>query len=70
LVFVELQVGLFVFAAAVFKRRAMSAHAILWHSALAAVLATLVRQAPGKEFAHAIVQMDGGSHGGGKVYNG
>ena len=70
LVFVELYVGLFVLAAAVFERRRMPAHAVLWHSALTAVLAILVRQAPGEEFAHAVMQMDGGSHGGGKIDDG
>jgi hypothetical protein len=70
LVFVELYVGLFVLAAAVFVGCAMSAHAALGHPALAAVFAVFIREAPGKEFAHAVVQMDGGPHGGGKVNDG
>ena len=70
LIFVELYVGMFVLAAAVFERPALPIHTILWHSALAAVLAILVRQAPGEEFAHAVMQMDSGSHGGGQVDDG
>jgi hypothetical protein len=46
----------------------MTACAILRHSALTATPAVLIHQAPGKEFAHTIVQVYGGPHGGGQIY--
>jgi hypothetical protein len=68
LIFVQLKVGVTVFAAAVFERHTMTACAILWHTALTANFAVFIYQAPGKEFAHAIVQVDGGPHGGGQIH--
>ena|SRR5258708_4787926 len=67
LIFVELEVGVFVFAAAVFQGHAMTVCAAFGHTALAAVLAVFIGEAPGEEFAHAIVQTDSDPHGGGKV---
>jgi hypothetical protein len=60
--------GFTVFAAGIFERHTMAAHFAFKHAALAAILAVFIYQAPGKEFAHAIMQMDGGPHGGGQVH--
>jgi hypothetical protein len=38
----------------------MPAHAALGHTALAAIFTVFVNQAPGEEFAHAVVQMNRG----------
>jgi hypothetical protein len=46
----------------------MATHFAFRHAALAAILAVIIHQAPGKEFAHAVVQVDGSSHGGGQVH--
>ena len=67
LVLVELYDGLRVLAAAFFHRPEMAVCISFAHSALPAILIILVDQAPGKELAHAVMQMDGGPHRGGKV---
>jgi hypothetical protein len=68
LVFVQLKVGITVFAAAVFERHTMSARTILWHTAVTAIPAVFIYQAPGKELTHAIVQVDGGPYGGVQIH--
>jgi hypothetical protein len=70
LVFVQLDVRLSVFTTAVFERHAMPVHAVFGHSALATVPAVFIDQAPGKEFAHAVMQVDRGPHRGRKVDEG
>jgi hypothetical protein len=70
LIFIKLDMGVPVFSAAVFDSHAMPVHGTLGHSALSAVLIVLVRQAPGKKLAHAVMQMNGSPHGSGKIDEG